>query len=63
VSIASTESGGSTVNVTYQLTALSPVGNESLKESFSKPSYAAMMEDWRAMIIDSREKVDKHFGR
>ena len=63
VSITSNGKGGATVNVAYQLTALSPAGNENLKESFSESNYAAMMEDWRTMINDSREKIDNHFGR
>ena len=63
VTITSNETGGATVNVAYQLTALSPAGNEKLEESFSEPSYAAMMEEWRTMINDSREEIDEHFGR
>ena len=63
VSITSNGKGGATVNVVYQLTALSPAGNENLKESFSGPNYAEMMEQWRSMINDSREKIDDHFGR
>ena len=63
VSITSNGKGGTTVHVAYQLTALSPAGNENLKESFSESNYAAMMEDWRTMINDSREKIDNHFGR
>ena len=36
VSIASNGKGGSTINVTYQLTALSPAGNDNLQESFGE---------------------------
>ena len=63
VSITSNGKGGAAIKVAYQLTALSPAGNESLKESFSESNYAEMMEDRRSMINDSREKIDDHFGR
>lgn len=63
VSITSNGDGGATVNVTYQLTGLSPAGNADLQESFSEPNYAEMMEEWRTMINDSRERIDDHFGR
>ena len=63
VSITSNGNGGSIVNVAYQLTGLSPTGNADLKDSFSESKYAEMMEEWRAMINDSREKIDEHFGR
>ena len=51
------------INVAYQLTGLSAAGNADLEDSFSESQYAAMMEDWRSMINDSREKIDAHFGR
>ena len=63
VSIASNGKGGATVNVAYHLTALSTAGNEHLEKSFSESDYAAMMEEWRTLINDSREKIDDHFGR
>lgn len=63
VSIASNGNGGATVNVTYQLTALSAAGNDHLEESFGESDYAAMMEEWQALIYDSRKKIDDHFGR
>jgi len=63
VSIASNGKGGATVNVAYQLTALSAAGNEHLAESFSESNYAEMMEEWRTLINDSRVKIDDHFGR
>ena len=63
VSITPNGKGGATVNVAYQLTALSEAGNEHLTESFSESKYAAMMEEWQGMINDSREKIDDHFGR
>ena len=63
VSITSNGKGGATVNVGYQLTALSETGNENLAESYSESNYAAMMQEWRAMIIDSKETIDDHFGR
>ena len=51
VSISPGESGGTTVSVRYQLTGLSTAGNADLEESFSEASYAAMMEEWRSMIL------------
>ena len=63
VSVTSNGKGGATINVAYQLTALSEAGNEKLAESYSESNYAAMMEQWRNMIVDSREKIDAHFGR
>jgi len=63
VSVTANGTGGATINVTYQLTGLSPAGNSDLEESFSESKYAEMMKDWRNMINESREKIDKHFGR
>lgn len=63
VSIAANGNGGATVNVAYQLTGLSLAGNEHLEGSFSESQYAEMMGEWRTLITDSREKIDKHFGR
>ncbi len=63
VSITANGSGGSTVNVAYQVTGLSPAGNADMEDSFSESRYAAMMEEWRTMINDSRATIDEHFGR
>lgn len=63
VSVTTNGNGGATVIVAYQLTGLSPAGNSDLEESFSESDYAEMMEEWRTMINDSREKIDDHFGR
>lgn len=63
VSIISNGNGGATVNVAYQLTGLSSHGNADLEDSFSESRYAAMMEEWRTMIGESRETIDDHFGR
>lgn len=63
VSITSNGNGGTTVIVAYQLTGLSRAGNSDLEESFSELKYAEMMEEWRTMINDSRDKIDEHFGR
>jgi len=63
VSIISNGSGGANVNVTYQLTGLSPAGNSDLEKSFSEPACAEMMEEWQTMINDSRDRIDRHFGR
>ena len=63
VSISSNGNGGATVNVTYQLTGLSPAGNAALQDSYGESDYAEMMEEWRTMINASRENIDEHFGR
>jgi hypothetical protein len=63
VSITANGDGGSTINVSYQLTGLSPAGNADLEDAFSEAAYAEMMREWQAMINDSREKIDRHFGR
>lgn len=58
VSIAANENGGSTISVTYRLTGLSEAGNAKLEKSYGASSYAAMMEEWRVMIIASRETIE-----
>ena len=63
VSISSNGSGGASVNVAYQLTGLSPAGNADLERSYSESAYAGMMEEWRRMIANNRERIDQHFGR
>ena len=63
VSLVSNGKGGSVVTVSYELTALSPAGNEKLQSSFSETHYAQMMKDWRAMINVNRDKIDDHFLR
>ena len=61
VTVTANESGGSTVNVTYQLTGLTPAGNQKLQESFSRSDYATMMQRWKCMIQDSRARIDEYF--
>ncbi len=63
VSLAPTGEGGSTVNVTYQLTASSYAGVESLQGSYSESQFARMMVNWRTMIERSRKDIDEYFGR
>jgi hypothetical protein len=63
VSITSNGDGGAVVNVAYQVTGLSPAGSKEIEDSFSESNYAAMMEEWRTMINDSRAKIDEYFGR
>jgi len=62
VSLEPNNKGGSIVNVSYELTALSQTGNKKLLEEFSEFKYAQMMEEWRNMINSSREKIDEHFS-
>lgn len=63
VSITPNRDGRAVVNVAYQLTGLSPEGNADLRDSFSEARYADMMREWQAMIVASRETIDRHFGR
>ncbi len=58
VSIAKNDGGGASVKVSYQLTALSPAGNEHLAESYSEPGYAAMMQEWRTLIVASQGSTE-----
>ena len=61
VEVVDNGTGGSTINVCYQLTGLSNAGNEKLRETYSASEYAAMMHEWRLMIQDSRAIIDEHF--
>lgn len=63
VSVSSNGSDGATVNVTYQLTGLSEAGNENLARLLGEVEYAGMMEDWRTMIEQNRDRIDDHFDR
>jgi len=63
VSLVPNESGGSTVTVSYQLTSLSTAGSTLLQKNYSAEKYAQMMEEWRSMIVGSRDKIDAHFSR
>jgi len=63
VSVTSNDKGGSIVNVTYQLTGLSEAGNNGVQELLDEANYAAMMEEWRSMINDSRAQIDAHFSK
>ncbi|MCP4314921.1 MAG: hypothetical protein GY789_02490 [Hyphomicrobiales bacterium] len=62
VSIVPNGEYSSTVNVTYRMTALSTAGNERLQDAFSEASYADMMKDWRRLISDNKDSIDKHSG-
>lgn len=63
VSVTANGNGGATVNVTYQLTGLSEAGNETIAKMLSESAYAAMMEAWRRMIDQNRDRIDDHFCR
>ncbi len=63
VSLAPNGKGGSIVTITYQLTGLSEAGNENIAKLHSENEYAVMMEDWRTMINENRNKIDDHLGR
>jgi hypothetical protein len=63
VSVTSNGNGGSTVIVTYQLTGLSDAGNENIAKLLGEAEFARMMQDWRRMINENREKIDDHFSR
>lgn len=62
VSVADNGNGGSKVNVTYQLTGLSKKGNEQVEKFMNATQYAIMMEDWRSMINQNRDKISDHLG-
>jgi len=61
VRVSSNNTGGSTINVTYQLTGLTPSGNDKLSTAYSAPDYAAMLQNWQRMIRDSRATIDEFF--
>ena len=63
VSIVPNGSGRSVVHVAYQLTGLSSAGNKKLQDAFSEADYAAMMEEWRALLVAEQDTIDRHFGR
>lgn len=63
VRVASNESGGSTISVTYELTGLSDTGNKNIEEMLGESAYAEMMEHWRGAIEASRDKIEAHLGR
>ena len=63
VHVVSDGNGGSTVNVTYTLTGLSDVGNESIESMLDESAYSEMMEHWRGAIEENRDKIDAHLGR
>ncbi len=48
--------GGSTVKVTYQLTALSEAGNQNLAH-FDEKAYAEMLVEWKSLV----ESADIHY--
>lgn len=62
VRVASDGGEGAIVDVSYRLTALSEEGNERLREAFSEPEYAKMMQDWRRLICESRDRIEDHLG-
>lgn len=63
VQVVSNGNGGSTVKVTYQLTGLSDAGNKHVEKMLGESEYSEMMERWRSAINESRDRIDKHFGR
>jgi len=64
VDVRVSENGdGSKITVVYHMTGLSEKGNENLESSFSESAYSEMMEHWRELIIDNREKIEKFSNR
>ena len=49
VNLSENESGGSTVEVTYELTALSEAGVRNL-EHFDEKAYAEMLVEWKSLV-------------
>ncbi|WP_281557826.1 hypothetical protein [Thalassomonas sp. RHCl1] len=52
--------GGSTVHVTYKLTALTSMGNKKLLKHYDQASYAKMMVEWRDLIVSHMDKINQH---
>lgn len=63
VRLHANDSGGSTVAVRYELTALSESGNSNLAH-FDAEVYAEMLKDWKALIraadIDYQENLESY---
>ncbi|WP_176085900.1 SRPBCC family protein [Martelella sp. HB161492] len=57
ISVGSDHGGGTTIHVTYSLTALSEAGNTRLRETFNPSAYAKMMEGWRTLIAENRTRI------
>lgn len=53
VKVRADGSGGSEVEVTYELTALTDAGNDEL-EAFDEQAYERMLADWERMIRDAK---------
>ena len=51
---------GSDVEVVYQLTGLSPAGNEKVASSLEPTAYEAMMKDWQQLIEKNRQKIEQY---
>jgi hypothetical protein len=52
VTVKDDGAGGSDVEVTYELTALTDAGNNELA-AFDKQAYNAMLTDWERMIREA----------
>lgn len=63
ISVTSNGRGGSTINVTYQLTGLSEAGNEGVESLLNDKNYTKMMQDWQSMINESHEQIKAHFAK
>ena len=62
VSVTPNGTAGSIITVTYQLTGLSKAGNENVAKRLGESAYVEMMESWRSMINENRNKIDNHFS-
>lgn len=61
VSVEANEAGGSYVRVGYRLTSLSEAGSTNLENTFDQESYDQMMQEWKRMIEESRERIEVHW--
>jgi len=55
--------GGVIVNVTYNLTGLSDAGSKNILENFTADKYKQMLQSWKKMIIDNKDKIDHHYSQ
>ena len=54
--------GGASIDVTYELTALTAAGNENLA-SFDDDEFARMIAEWETLIRDADIEFPVRFGR
>lgn len=63
IAVTANGKGGSTINVTYQLTGLSEAGNKDIESLLNEAAYKNMMQDWQSMINESRAQIEAYFAK